>query len=277
VKPLIRFIDLLLYTSVFAALCATALCMATERLISNTTPMVVNSLHLLVLGSTLAVYNTPRIAKMLSRKQAGKREYHNWYIFFFCVGIIIAGTGLYRQTTTMLIACCMLGIVAFSYFLPVLPFKNRKRLRDFGGIKIIVLTGVWTVATSILPILYWQKNIADYPLEITIRFVLVFILCVLFDLRDMQPDLKSSIYTIPNKVGIENSYRLIYATLVLFVILSVLQYFRHPVSGRLVSAAITAAATWLVTQYVKKQPGDRVYLLLVDGVMLLYALLVLLY
>ncbi len=251
--------------------------MATERLINNNPPFLINDLHILVFGGTLVVYNTPRIAKMLRRVQAGRRKYHKWYILFFTAGIILAGIGSYRQSNTIMLASGLLGVVAFSYYLPVLPFKDRKRLRDFGSIKIFVLTGVWTVATSILPMLFWQKNIVEYPFEIIIRFVLVFILCVLFDLRDMKPDLKSNIYTLPNKVGIQNSYRLIYTSLALYSVLSIFQYLKHPIPERLAGAGITAAATWLVTQYVKKQPGDRVYLLLVDGIMLLYALLVLAY
>ncbi len=235
-----------------------------------------NSLHVLVFGSTLLVYNTPRIARMLRGKPTGKPGYAKWYIFFFCVGLVVTVTGLYGQTAVMLRVSCLLGIFAFSYFLPVLPFKNKKRLRDFGFVKIIVLTGVWTIATSVLPMLYWQKNLTDYPLEIFLRFVFVFALCVMFDLRDMRHDFENKIFTLPNKVGVRNSYRLIYASLLFFAAISVVQYIRYPVAGRLAGALITAACTWLIVQYVKKHSSDdRLYLLLVDGAMLLYAVLVL--
>jgi 4-hydroxybenzoate polyprenyltransferase len=276
VKPIVRFIDLLLYTSLYAAFCATGLCMATERLINGYSPPMMNSLHILVFGSTLLVYNTPRIARMLNGGLKAKQGYAKWYVFFFCVGVVITGLGLYGQSAAMLTVSCILGIFAFGYFLPLLPFKNKKRLRDFGYLKIIVLTGVWTTATSVLPMLYWQKNLAAYPLEILLRFVFVFALCVMFDLRDMRHDLENKIYTLPNKVGIVNSYRLIYAALIFFAAISVVQYIRYPIAGRLAGALITAAGTWLIVQYVKKHSSDdRLYLLLVDGAMLMYALLVL--
>jgi len=128
----------------------------------------------------------------------------------------------------------------------------------------------------VLPMLYWQKNLAAYPLEMLLRFVFVFALCVMFDLRDMRHDLENKIYTLPNKVGIVNSYRLIYAALIFFAAISVVQYIRYPIAGRLAGALITAAGTWLIVQYVKKHSSDdRLYLLLVDGAMLMYALLVL--
>ncbi len=49
----------------------------------------------------------------------------------------------------ILIAAGILSIFTFAYSWPLLPFKNKKRLRDFGWLKITVLASVWTVVTSI--------------------------------------------------------------------------------------------------------------------------------
>lgn len=181
---------------------------------------------------------------------------------------------MFQLSRPMLIANAVLGVFAFAYFLPLLPFKNKRRLRDIGWLKIAVLAGVWTTATAILPILFWQKNIYDYPFEILVRFVFIFTLCVIFDIRDARTDLRSRILTLPNTVGIKNSYRIINVTLVLFAMLSVLQYFRYPLAIRLTGALLTAVITWAVAAYLRNKPSDRAYLLLADGVMLLYAVLV---
>ena len=175
----------------------------------------------------------------------------------------------------MIIAGSILGVVTFAYFLPILPFRNKKRLRDFGWLKITVLAGVWTIATSVLPMVYWQKNIDHYPFEILIRLLFIFTLCVIFDIRDMQTDQENNINTLPQKVGIKNSYRLINITLTLFVVLSIMQYYRFHEMERLVSAMLTAIITRIVVTYLQKWPSDRAYLILADGVMLLYAVLVL--
>ena len=276
VKYFTRFIDVLLYTSVFAALCALSLCMATERLVNGVRPLVLNDLHILVFGSTLFVYNTPRVVKIIGKAHLERYRLRNWYLLFFGVGSLITAYALLQLPASMVALSCLPGILSFSYFLPVLPFRNKKRLRDIGWLKILVLTGVWTIATSVLPIVYWQKAPAMYPFEILLRFVLVFILCLLFDLRDMRPDLKNNIYTLPNTIGVENTYRLVFITLGLFAVLSLVQYNRHPQAERMAAAAVTTVATWFVVQYVKKQPRDRVYLLQVDGIMLLYAVVILL-
>ena len=223
-------------------------------------------------GSTLLVYNTPRIIR---RSNLKRLQYRQLYRFFFFVGIILTGVGLWGQSLWVQVAAIALGVFAFAYFLPILPFSAKKRLRDFGGLKIIVLASVWTIATSVLPMLYWQKNIGNYPFEILVRLVFIFTLCIIFDIRDMQTDLTNNISTLPHKVGIRNSYRLINTTLVLLVVLSVVQYMRHPYAIRFTGALLTAMFTWIVARYLQKRPSERAYLLLADGVMLLYALLVL--
>jgi len=179
--------------------------------------------------------------------------------------------GLYGLPWNFVMWCIILGVFAFSYFLPVLPFKNKKRIRDFGWLKIAVLAAVWTTATSVLPILYWRKQVTTFPFEIMLRLVFIFTLCVLFDIRDMQKDRESNIDTLPHKVGIMNSYRLVHLALLLFAALSIIQYARFPVAGRLAAAFITATATWVVAGYLRKNPSDRAYAALADGVMLVYA------
>ena len=197
-----------------------------------------------------------------------------WYFVFFSIGMVMVIASLFWLSTGILVTCIVLSLFTFTYSWPLLP--GKRRLREYGWVKILVLAGVWTIVTSILPLLYSDKNIADYPFEILLRFVFIFTLCMIFDIRDMQTDSESHISTLPNKVGIKNSYLLINGTLILFVVLSVVQYMRYPVTGRLVGAVITAISTRLVVSYLKKHPSNWAYLGLADGVMMLYALLILL-
>ncbi len=276
VKALSRFLDIVLYASLFTACCAMGLCMATERLIIGHSPPFFNSLHLLVFGSTLLIYNTPRIVRIPKAELSGDRPDPIWYYVFFFTGLVMALFALYSQRWQLQVASVFLSVFAFAYFLPVLPFKTRKRLRDFGWLKIIVLAGVWTMATSLLPMLYWQKNISDYPFEILVRLVFIFTLCVIFDIRDIRVDISNNISTLPNKVGLRNSYLLINVTLVLFVLLSIAQYIRYPLPGRLAGALLTAMATRFIVTYLRRYPTERAYFILADGVMVFYSFLLLL-
>lgn len=278
-KFITQLINWMLYTSFFAACCAVGLCMATERLLIGEVPPLLSSLHLLVYGSTLLVYNVHYLVKPsypeLSDKFAWSQHYKFWHYGGLLTGIACCAYGVLTLPLAIFYACVVLGLLSFAYSLPLLPFKDKKRLKDFGWVKILVLTSVWTIVTSILPMLYWDKPIQQYPFEILLRFVFMFTLCVAFDIRDMQTDKDANIYTLPNIIGLQNSYRLMDAALVLFALLSVVQYLRYPFAGRLIAELLSAVVTAAVIRYSKTHSSDKVYLGFVDGMMLLYALLVL--
>lgn len=272
-------INWILYTSIFAAVCAVGLCMSTERLLLDTVPPLYSPLHLLVFCSTLFVYNVHYLIKKstpeLSDRFGWSQHHRLWHYLLMSIGAVGCLLSVLYLPADILIACTVLAVLSFSYSIPLLPFKNKKRLKDFGWIKILVLTLVWTIVTSVLPILYHNKEIADYPYEILIRFVFMFTLCVAFDIRDMQTDMEAGIATLPNIIGIKGSYRVMSVSMILFIIMSIIQYFRYPAIGRLIAELIVAVAVKLAIDYARKHPSDRAYLGLVDGMMLLYAVLVL--
>jgi 4-hydroxybenzoate polyprenyltransferase len=268
-----------LFTSLFAACCALGMCMATERLILKSIPSLFSPLHLLVFGSTLVVYNTHYIIKRstpeISDRFAWSQHYRLWHLICLGTGVVCCLVSLFYLNMQVLAACVVLGLLSFAYSLPMLPLKNKRRLKDFGWIKILVLTLVWTIVTGVLPMLYWHVPLSQYPFEILIRFVFLFTLCVAFDIRDMQTDLEAGIYTLPNLIGMVNSYRLMNVAIFLFALLSIIQYIRYPNAWRLGAELLSAIATKLAIEYSRRHASDRVYLGLIDGMMLLYAILVL--
>src|SRR5690606_5610779 len=116
---------------------------------------------------------------------------------FLSIGAAGCFVSVFFLPAEILIACAVLALLSFAYSIPILPFKDKKRLKDFGWVKILVLTLVWTIVTSVLPILYHERGLVAYPYEILMRFVFMFTLCVAFDIRDMQTDLEAGIATLP--------------------------------------------------------------------------------
>lgn len=277
-----RLLDFALYTSLFAACCAVGLCVVTDHLFISARPPVLTALNAFVFGATLLVYNAHYLVKKSApatsdrfRWSATRRPAH-WA--FLAIGALLCASSLPRLPAPVLCALIPLGILSFAYSLPLLPFACRKkRLKDFGWLKILLLTTVWTIVTGILPFLAWHLNPADYPYEILLRFSFMLTLCIAFDIRDAQTDLDRGIHTLPNLIGVENSYRLMNATLLLFGVLSVGQYLRHPSPARLATSLLAALAAKLAITYTRRRPSDRAYLGLVDGAMLFYAALTLLY
>lgn len=268
------FLDWILYTSIFAGCCAVSMCLATERLLLGHMPAL-HTLHLFIFCSTLVVYNAHYIARrLLGGISEWKDQFKTWRYLFFGGGMLGCLAGLLMLPAEILYSCVVMGALSFAYSLPLLPFKSKRRLKDYGWVKITSLTGVWAIVTSVLPILYWDRRLSAYPFEIIIRFVFLFTLCIAFDIRDMQTDKQSGIYTLPNRIGLRRSYQLMDVFLILFCLLSIIQYLRYPSEGRLVAEFITALVTKAVLVYTRRNSSDRVYLGLVDGMMLLYGLLV---
>ncbi len=281
VNRIIQFTDWFLFTSLFTACCAMGLCMSTERMVSGRIPPFFSSLHVLIFGATLAVYNMHILVRRSTPERSDLSAWSvrnkHWLYIFLVAGILACTASLFFVPASVLVASGIMGALAFFYSVPVLPFRNLKSIRDIGIIKIIVLASVWTTVTTVLPILYSGKSIPAFPYEVTIRFVFIFTLCVAFDIRDIQTDIGASVHTVPVLVGIKNSTRIINTGIVLFTMLGVVQYLIRFRTEQFVGIVITALVTKFILQYVRDHPSDRAYMGLVDGCMLLYAALALLH
>ncbi len=237
-------------------------------------PRLLSPLHLAIFGSTMVIYTLPKLVPAPYGKPRPSSPMKKWHYLFLALGTLIMLPGLLSLPLNVAIVAVASGIVALAYFLPAIPFVNRKRLRDYGITKITMLTAVWTIATAVLPLMYWKVQVIDYPFEILLRYVFVFALCILFDIRDMQVDISNNIATLPNKIGIAYAFTLVHVSLVLFFMLSAMQYLVHPTAGRLTAAALTATVTAGVAMFVKRNPGHKGFVMMTDGMMLLYAVLI---
>ncbi len=114
-----------------------------------------------------------------------------------------------------------------------------------------------------------------FPFEILIRFVFLLMLCLAFDIRDHQVDFETGIVTLPNRIGVRNTYGLINILTAVFVLAGIVQYIRFGIFFRLISLVIVAVTTIIAVYYVKKYPSDKNYIFLVDGQMILFGSLTL--
>jgi 4-hydroxybenzoate polyprenyltransferase len=102
----------------------------------------------------------------------------------------------------------------------------------------------------------------------------MFVLCLLFDIRDIEIDRKENINTIAVILGKKRSYFLAYILLVVFIILSLLQFYYFDDKIVLIAMMLSAVITFFAIEVTKKINSDFIYLAGIDGMMLLQALLV---
>jgi hypothetical protein len=141
-------------------------------------------------------------------------------IFSFCSFLLLCYYGYLLATKTLLF-CIPLGVITILYAVPFLS-GFQKSLRTFSYLKIIVVAFVWCGFTVFMPVLDAGKEMElSVVLSIIQRFLIVIVLVLPFDIRDVKYD-AISLQTIPKKIGIEKTKRL---GLILMVISLVIEYF----------------------------------------------------
>lgn len=90
----------------------------------------------------------------------------------------------------------------FLTLLYTVPFYHHKNLRMFPGLKIIIVALVWAGVTVILPMVEMEMNLTQEVGVVFIQRALIVIVLILpFDIRDMQYD-ALSLHTLPQSLGI---------------------------------------------------------------------------
>ena len=109
-----------------------------------------------------------------------------------------------------------LSPLALLTLLYAIPFLSgfQKNLRNVSHLKIIVVAIVWAVLTVLLPLFAAEKPFTlNVYLTTVQRFLLVVILILPFDIRDLKYD-AISLQTIPQKIGVQKTKKLGYVLLI---------------------------------------------------------------
>lgn len=241
-------------------------------------PLNTISFYCFVFGATLVQYNLHYYVKKKaiqnSERIVWSQKNKTTHRILILIGLVLLITSLFSFRFHHLIFLAILGAITFLYSVPVLPFKEKKRIKDYGLLKIITITLLWTLVTVWFPV--DGAGVTGLPFQLIFirRFIFIFVLCLMFDIRDAEIDLSENIRTLPIITGIKRSYRIAYVLLIIFILLSVLQVVKNHNIAEFNAMIISALATFIMIEYSKKNNSDFVFLACIDGMMLLQAGLV---
>lgn len=183
----LRFI---LSHSIFVAVCAAALCWQTSQLLKLPDHIY---LYGFVFFSTLCSYNfywlislfytgpaEQRFADLLTNKPV--------QLLIFLVAttgmtwfFVLSGLSIWIVVPAVLLTVL--------YTLPLLPYRFLQFTRKSGVLKTILLAITWTYITAIMPVLHQHGELTETSLFIiSRRFLFMFMLCIIFDNRDVAVD-----------------------------------------------------------------------------------------
>lgn len=127
---------------------------------------------------------------------------------------------LQLQTITKLFGFIGL-LITILYTLPLFPHKTN--MRNWAGIKIFLVALVWVMVTVWLPVLNYEYDFNVLVILKSIqRFILVFILMLIFEIVDLLND-APYLRTIPQQLGEKKTKYLSYGLSVLFLLFDFLK------------------------------------------------------
>jgi 4-hydroxybenzoate polyprenyltransferase len=199
-------VNLLLYGGGFIGLCAACLTAFTFEL-TGTVQKHLGYIYLIG-AATASLYSLHKVIglqRTLHLSSSGRYatiRIYQFHIRVYTVIWLILACWLLLPLLTLEFIYWLLpgGLIALLYVLPVFP--ERKRLRDYGWGKIILLGWSWSWLTCIIPMGYFLKT---SPLLLGIlgtqQMIFVMLLGIAFEIRDIQVDKSLGLETLPEKVG----------------------------------------------------------------------------
>ena len=199
-KLLEKIFDFYLDASIHVAIAVFCLIQVTVVFL-NISPN--NHLSFYVFFGTIACYNFIKYGVEAEKYILVANRYHKniQFFSFACLGIAMYHAYFLNLQTWLAIG--VLLILTGLYALPILPMGIK--LRSLGLIKIALVGIIWAGTTVVLPFLATNEPISwDFTVEVMQRFVLVIVLLLPFEIRDLDYD-SPDLNTLPQRYGVANT------------------------------------------------------------------------
>lgn len=152
---------------------------------------------------TVAGYNFVKYDEIARvRRKNTKPEVKAYAVLSFICFTGAAICFLQFRLMTQLVSFGVLALTAL-YTLPFFP--NRRNARNWSGVKIYIVALCWTGVTVVLPLIDAGVPFSlDFILKCGQRFILVFVLVLIFEIIDLAKD-DPHLQTVPQSIGVHST------------------------------------------------------------------------
>ncbi|MCX2720721.1 hypothetical protein [Lentiprolixibacter aurantiacus] len=212
-----------LHSSIHVGLAVLSLLWATSYFLNN---IPGKGLSIFVFCSTIATYNFIKYGVEAHKYLIVSNRYHRSIQFFSIANQGLALIYIGQLNKSGLILLLFVAFLIAIYAIPIYP--RLKNLRNYGIPKVLLVALVWTLITSLLPMLQFDVVWGwDRYLDLTQRFLLILVLMVPFEIRDLNVDLPE-LRTIPQRIGETATKALGYSLAIVYFLLTFLKDDLHP-------------------------------------------------
>ncbi|TKC07525.1 UbiA prenyltransferase family protein [Pedobacter frigoris] len=286
-KGLLAILDFLLFSNLFIGICAVAQGLVTYHLLQVPADAYILAF---LFFATIGLYNfSMLLAKPVNPEKSPFIRvrwifsHHRMIISITLISLLcLIPLGLWYLSIESKLLMAFTGLLAVGYNVPFLTLNQQKiGLRNIPGIKLFLISLVWSVSCVLLPIVELERshqiNIssADTLLLVAKRFLFIAAITVPFDIRDLFQDKLYALKTIPVMLGEKKAF--IFCQFLLIGYLALLLLFRQATYADVIATTLTLGLTgWLIFKSNIKK-NEYYYFFYLDGTMLLQYLMLILF
>lgn len=206
-----RIFDFYLDASIHVALAIFSLVHVTALTLNINVPQ---ELYIFIFFGSIGCYNFVKYGVEAEKYILVANRYHKNIQFFSFGCLLISFYQMFFLSERVLISLFVLIAITGLYALPVLP--KHKNFRSLSGLKILIVATVWAGTTVILPAISQLEVITwNVKVEAFQRFMLVLVLLVPFEIRDLKYD-SLALKTLPQRVGVKGAKIIGYSWSIIF-------------------------------------------------------------
>lgn len=241
--------------------------------------VALDPVSLFLFAGTLMAYSLQRLVgfhQLSIERQDYIGTIRTWWPLLIFLGALMASIAFYGLAPPARQIAVAAGILSIAYIFPIGP---GRRIRDIPGLKIFLISLVWTLTTAWLPLAHYQLDTALPILlgHLLSRGLFIFAITLPFDLRDEDADQVQQTLTLPLWLGWPVCRRLGWTALGLAACLDAIMLHQ----GQIIPPAfgsnllVYGLAGWMI-QRTNRDRSEQFFSFWLDGLMYLPFLLTIL-
>ena len=266
-------VNLLIYGGSFIGLCAACITALSLEL-TGKTDLYLEYVYFIG-AATAALYSAHRVIglRKLEHIKSSERydviRQYKTHIWIYCILWVCITIWLFIPLANLELILWLIpgGSIGAAYVIPFL--SGKKRLRDLGWGKILMIGWSWGWLTAFIPLWYF----AEAPLQMAIvngleRMLFIIILTIPFEIRDFKVDQSVGLITMPEKLGRRKTYHITLLLCVLTILLSAVISFHFINPPYTIAMTLTSLIVVPLLKYSYAIEDDYYFGGLIDGLMI---------
>lgn len=272
IMSVLRIVKYFINSNIYISLIAIGMVFRVDHLFQLT---LHHSIYFIVFFSTLLVYSYYGLEekeKNTDKNIAWNISNKHLVIYVMIIGLLLLSFIFIIFPMTLILLSPAILLTTY-YILPRINFRTSRFLKVY--FKTIVLTFVWSYVTSIYPLLLAEKNIFSKEIisYITVETVFIYIICFLFDHRDLKSDPQRYIIFDPHKHSL-----LVFISAVLLLLIAIYSSWVSRVNHFYLVLKLFAVIFLVLTYRISiKSQSELWFYFILDGLLSVDTLFLILY